>query len=284
MDTSPTARVSQSMRASQNARVSQNAREYGACPTPGRRGSIDEGGAGYLSEPEDRGCNTLSFRRFSRSVRLASQLGRTLQQEAAAEAAAAADVVSELLEPPRHWHSTSNDVVGLLELLRESAILLCLLFVSSVLAIASTILHWGAPAIFGLNFLAMVPLAILLGDLTEALSGWCGPTAGGLLNATLGNMTEGIVLVQARPPSRRGGCMELCPTRAHAHASQIGRTRGSADKKPTHATRRRCATGWWAWSRRLCSAAFFRTCCSWSVSPSSRAAWPRARRSSSTAA
>jgi hypothetical protein len=281
MDTSPNARVSQSTRASQNARVSQNAREYGACPTPGRRGSIDEGGAGYLSEPEDRGCNTLSFRRFSRSVRLASQLGRTLQHEAAVEAAAAAVVVSELLKPPRHWHSTSNDVVGLLELLRESAILLCLLFVSSVLAIASTILHWGAPAIFGLNFLALIPLAILLGDLTEALSGWCGPTAGGLLNATLGNMTELIVLVQARPPSRR---VRVRPTRARACALQVGRTRGSADKKPTDATPRRCATGWLAWSRRLSSAAFFRTCCSWSGSPSSRAAWPRARRSSLIAA
>ena len=55
----------------------------------------------------------------------------------------------------------------------------------------------GAVAIFGLSFLALCPLAVLLGDLTENLAGWCGPTLGGLINATLGNATEAIVLVQA---------------------------------------------------------------------------------------
>jgi Ca2+:H+ antiporter len=58
-------------------------------------------------------------------------------------------------------------------------------------------LNFGPVAKFGLSFLALCPLAVLLGDLTEGLAGWCGPTLGGLLNATLGNATEAIVLVQA---------------------------------------------------------------------------------------
>ena len=35
--------------------------------------------------------------------------------------------------------------------------------------------------------LAIVPLAGLMGDATEALARFLGPTVGGLLNATLGN-------------------------------------------------------------------------------------------------
>jgi len=51
--------------------------------------------------------------------------------------------------------------------------------------------------VFALSALALVPLAGVLGHATEELSGRIGPAAGGLLNATLGNLTELIIGVLA---------------------------------------------------------------------------------------
>ena len=50
---------------------------------------------------------------------------------------------------------------------------------------------------FGVAAAALVPLAGLLGHATEELSAHVGPAAGGLLNATLGNLTELIIGVLA---------------------------------------------------------------------------------------
>ena len=47
--------------------------------------------------------------------------------------------------------------------------------------------------LFAVSALAIVPLAGLMGDATEALSEHLGPTVGGLLNATLGNAPEIII-------------------------------------------------------------------------------------------
>jgi Ca2+:H+ antiporter len=60
----------------------------------------------------------------------------------------------------------------------------------------SILLDWfGAPpiAVFATSALAVVPLARLMGDATEALAEWLGPTLGALLNATLGNAPEIII-------------------------------------------------------------------------------------------
>ncbi|MBV8129635.1 MAG: calcium/proton exchanger, partial [Planctomycetaceae bacterium] len=57
-------------------------------------------------------------------------------------------------------------------------------------------LNWfGASPIlvFLASALAIVPLAGLMGDATEALAKFLGPTIGGLLNATLGNAPEIII-------------------------------------------------------------------------------------------
>ncbi len=48
-------------------------------------------------------------------------------------------------------------------------------------------------AVFPISALAIVPLAALMGDATEALARFLGPTVGGLLNATLGNAPEIII-------------------------------------------------------------------------------------------
>ena len=47
--------------------------------------------------------------------------------------------------------------------------------------------------VFLTSALAIVPLAALMGDATEALARFLGPTVGGLLNATLGNAPEIII-------------------------------------------------------------------------------------------
>lgn len=61
------------------------------------------------------------------------------------------------------------------------------------LAIAAEWLHWSPLAVFGLSALAIIPLSALLGHATEELASRTGPTIGGLLNATLGNLAELII-------------------------------------------------------------------------------------------
>jgi Ca2+:H+ antiporter len=51
--------------------------------------------------------------------------------------------------------------------------------------------------VFAASALAIVPLASLMGDATEGLAEFLGPTWGGLLNATLGNAPEIIISVFA---------------------------------------------------------------------------------------
>ncbi|CAD7059791.1 unnamed protein product [Tilletia caries] len=59
-------------------------------------------------------------------------------------------------------------------------------------------LHWGALMIFVFNFLAIVPLAKLLGDCTEQVSIKLGPTLGALANATFGLIVAIVALTQGQ--------------------------------------------------------------------------------------
>ncbi|KNZ80372.1 Vacuolar calcium ion transporter [Termitomyces sp. J132] len=58
-------------------------------------------------------------------------------------------------------------------------------------------LNWDAALRFIFSFVAIIPLAKLLGDATEQLSTKLGPTLAGLLNASFGNAVEIIVGVAA---------------------------------------------------------------------------------------
>ncbi|KAF9469298.1 Sodium/calcium exchanger protein-domain-containing protein [Collybia nuda] len=58
-------------------------------------------------------------------------------------------------------------------------------------------LHWDAALRFTFSFIAIVPLAKLLGDATEQMSAKMGQTLAGLLNASFGNAVEIIVGVAA---------------------------------------------------------------------------------------
>lgn len=75
---------------------------------------------------------------------------------------------------------------------------MCLLLVCVPLGVASRPLGWSDSWTFWLNFLALVPLAKILGDATEELASSIGnDTISGLLNATFGNAVEMIVAVQS---------------------------------------------------------------------------------------
>ena len=56
----------------------------------------------------------------------------------------------------------------------------------------------GSPTVlFALSVLAIVPLAALLSRATESVAAKTGDTVGGLLNATLGNLTELVIALTA---------------------------------------------------------------------------------------
>lgn len=65
------------------------------------------------------------------------------------------------------------------------------------MVVAAEFLHWGDLVIFAASALAIIPIAGLLGEATEALAEKTGPQIGGLLNASLGNAAELIITIVA---------------------------------------------------------------------------------------
>src|SRR5882757_5262183 len=84
----------------------------------------------------------------------------------------------------------------LIDLLRQNPILWMLIFVPVVL-VAETIAPASHTLLFVLAVLAIVPLAALLSHATESVAQKTGDAIGGLLNATLGNLTELIIAITA---------------------------------------------------------------------------------------
>jgi Ca2+:H+ antiporter len=84
----------------------------------------------------------------------------------------------------------------LLDEIRHSPLLWLLAFVPVVLA-ARTLEPEAHTLLFVVSVLAIVPLAALLSRATEAVAAKTGDAVGGLLNATLGNLTELIIAVAA---------------------------------------------------------------------------------------
>jgi Ca2+:H+ antiporter len=75
--------------------------------------------------------------------------------------------------------------------------LLNVLLIFGVVAIVAELAGWSPLLVFVSSGLAMVPLAGLMGEATEALATHTGPRLGGLLNATLGNAAELIITIMA---------------------------------------------------------------------------------------
>ncbi|XP_048320465.1 vacuolar cation/proton exchanger 3 [Ziziphus jujuba] len=74
---------------------------------------------------------------------------------------------------------------------------LSVLFPAIPLAIAAQCYGFGRPWVFALSLLGLTPLAERVSFLTEQLAYYTGPTVGGLLNATCGNVTELIIAIFA---------------------------------------------------------------------------------------
>ncbi|PVG01865.1 calcium/proton exchanger [Serendipita vermifera] len=72
-----------------------------------------------------------------------------------------------------------------------------LLLVMVPVAWAIHFTHQSETLVFVFSFLAIIPLAALLGFATEEISNYVGPTIGGLFNATFGNAVELIISILA---------------------------------------------------------------------------------------
>ena len=84
----------------------------------------------------------------------------------------------------------------LLKEIRHNPLLWMLVFVPIVL-IAEQVAPSSHTLLFVLAVLAIVPLAALLSHATESVAAKTGDAIGGLLNATLGNLTELIIAIAA---------------------------------------------------------------------------------------
>jgi Ca2+:H+ antiporter len=84
----------------------------------------------------------------------------------------------------------------LLKEIRHNPLLWLLAFVPIVLA-AEKLKPEAHTLLFALSLLAIVPLAALLSHATESVAAKTGDAVGGLLNATLGNLTELIIALTA---------------------------------------------------------------------------------------
>src|SRR6185369_137456 len=89
-----------------------------------------------------------------------------------------------------------RNVSQLLEEVRHNPLLWLLMFVP-VVFVCQTLEPEAHTWLFALSVLAVVPLAALLSHATESVAAKTGDAVGGLLNATLGNLTELVIALAA---------------------------------------------------------------------------------------
>jgi len=87
-------------------------------------------------------------------------------------------------------------MIALLKEIRHNPLLWLLSFVP-VVFIAGNVRPEAHTLLFLLSVLAIVPLAVLLSHATESVAAKTGDAVGGLLNATLGNLTELVIALAA---------------------------------------------------------------------------------------
>jgi Ca2+:H+ antiporter len=87
-------------------------------------------------------------------------------------------------------------MIALLKEIRHNPLLWLLLFVPIVI-VAGKVWPEAHTLLFVLSVLAIVPLAALLSHATESVAAKTGDAVGGLLNATLGNLTELVIALAA---------------------------------------------------------------------------------------
>jgi Ca2+:H+ antiporter len=124
----------------------------------------------------------------SESSPQSGQNGLNLDEDAESEASEA----DTWLKPS--WLPTDLAVIYLI---LRSNLFLCSFLVFVPLGIVAANFSWSPTYIFSFNFLAIIPLAWLLGAATEEIAAHTNATLGGLLNASFGNAVELIVSVIA---------------------------------------------------------------------------------------
>jgi Ca2+:H+ antiporter len=98
--------------------------------------------------------------------------------------------------PPQLHHVEGGVMKPLFEEISGRPLLWLLGLVPAVL-VAQLVSPEAHTFLFVLSALAIVPLAALLSDATESVAARTGDTVGGLLNATLGNLTELVITLAA---------------------------------------------------------------------------------------
>jgi Ca2+:H+ antiporter len=99
-------------------------------------------------------------------------------------------------QSPDAFHCEGAHANPFLKEIRHNPVLWLLVFVP-VVFIAETLKPGAHTLLFILSILAIVPLAALLSRATESVAAKTGDAAGGLLNATLGNLTELVIALTA---------------------------------------------------------------------------------------
>lgn len=99
------------------------------------------------------------------------------------------------LKQPKEAIDSNSEFNVVCDLLFGSYINILLAFVP--IAFVANFNSWSDQAVFWINFFAMIPLACILGDLTDEVALHTNQTIGGLINATFGNAVEVVVAIQA---------------------------------------------------------------------------------------
>src|SRR2546427_667537 len=104
--------------------------------------------------------------------------------------------LSPISDCKRLWKLNHGAMKLLLQEIRRNPLLWLLVFVPIALA-AEKFNHEAHTLHFILSVLAILPLAVLLSHATESVAAKTGDSVGGLLNATLGNLTELVIAIAA---------------------------------------------------------------------------------------
>mmetsp|Transcript_7985 Transcript_7985/g.15527 ORF Transcript_7985/g.15527 Transcript_7985/m.15527 type:complete len:444 (-) Transcript_7985:716-2047(-) len=99
------------------------------------------------------------------------------------------------LPPLTHKSALARDFEGIKEMLMSSYINVFLFAIP--VSFVSSYQGWNPVYTFSLSFLSLIPLALILGDITEDLALRFGDVVGGLINATFGNVVEIILSIAA---------------------------------------------------------------------------------------
>ncbi|KAK4268613.1 hypothetical protein QN277_025237 [Acacia crassicarpa] len=93
------------------------------------------------------------------------------------------------------WGLLRNLLVNFQEVILGTK--LSIIFLAIPFAIIAEVYRFGRPWVFAFSLLGLAPLAERVSFLTEQVAYHTGPTVGGLLNATFGNITELIIAIFA---------------------------------------------------------------------------------------